>query len=278
MRPRQSATWRAPGCGAGPRRRSRWRPAPAAARRAVGRRRLEGRQRTRLAQACQLVLTECIEVGGHGRVTVLEIAIADAAQPPTIAAMKTRIASDCCSLRCTGPGRRLRQTRTGTRSRLGQGGPGAQSRLEILSTDETAGIFTVRDTRRAPSNVAPRRPGRCAAAGEGEPRQAGDRAAPVHPPTARPSPPTPGDRPSRSNYRNRRRGRRRGRAARRRSGLQHHARCRAEPGGRGGQHRRPGLQHHARTARQRARAARMPRPWRPMSKSAPIPSSARAIA
>ena len=36
--------------------------------RSSGRRRLENRQHTRLAQACQLLLTECIEVGGHGRV------------------------------------------------------------------------------------------------------------------------------------------------------------------------------------------------------------------
>ena len=98
-------------------------------------------------QACQLALTECLEVGGHGRVTVLEMPLADAAQAPTILAMKIRLALMPASLAllalaACGKQEQLREVEW-AKAALAR-----NPAMEIIATDETAGVFTVRDTSR----------------------------------------------------------------------------------------------------------------------------------
>ena len=151
---------------------------------------------------------------------------------------------------------------------------------EIVATDESTGVFTVRDTatgrcRRCGSKIwSPRR---CR---QGRPRNAGAARRP-HPPERRsnpqPRPTHPSARWPRSNYRA---------ASRPRAGA-------GEPLAEGpgysitrgagtprpaGSARRPRLHHHAPRARQRAERARAPNRSPPTSNAAPIPSSARAIA
>ena len=150
VQPRRSATGtratsRRPSRAPARRRRSRWRPALVATRRAIRApppRRLRARP-----------IHGHVSVAAHSRRrvaesrarTLLEIPLADAVQAPTIPSMNTRVSTILVAswIRIR---ERLRQTGIRARNRLGQSALARNPAYEIVATDESTGVFTVRDT------------------------------------------------------------------------------------------------------------------------------------
>src|SRR5206468_2247225 len=104
---------------------------------------VEYRQDAGFVQPCQLALTMSLDVGGHGRVTLLEMLLADARQGPTMPLMNTRLAIAAAALLTLGAC--AKQPQESREIDWAKAALARNPQLEVVATDEAAGTFTVRE-------------------------------------------------------------------------------------------------------------------------------------